>query len=696
MADQPNLSMYVPSDGDEIESGLVNNDRLSSNRNHNVSRTCRRLFNWFVLLTIAGLLAAVIILTLGASDTSSNSGASHSPVDGCMNPAKTGKKGMVSTTNSFATDVGLAILERGGNAFDAAIAIQFALSVVQPQSTGIGGGCFLVFYSQSDGQIHALDGREEAPHRFTPNAFCKYGNCSLGHWDFYDTVTGGHPVGVPGVVDAMSRLYAEWGSGSARSGESGSHIEWGELIAPAISLADSGFPMYDSMYQRLLINQERMSLFNATRDLFFPGGKPVQPGHTFRNPDLSSTLSILAREGRNAFYGGSIASDIVNAASNAFNPKTGLGGLISTDDIAAYKSVYRQPIRSTYRGYPFYSMNMPSSGGLTLAMILNMLEQFDMNEFTHNQAEYLHRLIDAQDIAFADRNMYMGDSDFINPLPPYSSLLSKSYAKSRVSSLMSPLRSARSAFSDGVIPAGSPNTSTPLSTSFLELFAQSPTLPKRGTTHLVVADQYGNMVSMTTTIEENFGSGVVVPGRGFLLNNELTDFTPLPADPVTGRQYANAPSGNRSTRRSALGDDSTSVGGKRPMSSMSPSIMMSVDKNGKEHPWLGLGSPGGSDIIGTVLNVLLGVVDSGLCIGDAVASPRAISKNLGFTQVELALLNDTMYAHSISVLKDRGFQIEPLITPRPLGYVQLIKKIATGYQGIADSTRLPEATAKGY
>ena len=692
-------------------------------------------------LVACGIAIATLIVIIYVVSTTSSVPTTAQPAATCNHTYASGKQGMISTTHTLATKAGLDVLKAGGNAFDAAAAIQFALNVVQPQSTGIGGGCFIVGYHASSSSYFALDGREEAPINYDETAFCfnkttcgqwpngntNYCGCqSQGTYVFRDRSTGGHPVGVPGVVRAMERLLLDYGSGT---------MSWSDVLQPAITLATDGFPMYAEMYNRLNLNSDRMLVWPASRRLFYSNnGRPIALNETFRNPDLASTLRQLAQNGPDWFYTGRLADEIVSAAQSAINPNTSAQSPLLVDDMYRYRAVYREPIMNEYRGWTQVGMSGPSSGGLSMAMMLNILELFAMPEVRPQGAEWVARLIDAQDIVWADRALYMADPDWVDI--PVNGLLNKDYARSRADAYMRATRSARILQPGGTIPYGNPGFGSSASTSnvqiksqpltaaassslfvhdhhiepldiqqplqpqqptvdnpFAHIYAPAPPSDKKGTTHLVVVDKDGNVVSMTTTIEENFGSGVVVPNRGFLLNNELTDFTAMPAD-GSGRLYANRPQGGVRERRTAVQrSDYGTMGGKRPMSSMSPTILVNTSSG---LPVLAIGSPGGASIIGTVLNGLLNYADGGQCIADAIASPRIISQNAG-SQAEDGWYSSTQYDGDKAMLDDRGYVISRLVTDRPLGFLEGVAiKGKNVYEGAGDYTRLSVASAAGY
>ncbi len=470
--------------------------------------------------------------------------------------------GFISSTQQYATAAGLEILQEGGNAADAAAAVQMALAVVQPQSTGIGGGCFVVMRNGTTGESSALDGREEAPELFHPNVFCLDEDCLLnpececteGPIPGGERQIGGLAVGVPGVIAAAARLLADNGT-----------MTLAQIMQPAIKLAEQGFEMYRGMHDSIAANLNKLGRFAATRALYLnpEGTAPrVGVGEIFANPDLANTLRLLSEEGAAAFYSeGPLPAEIVAAARDAVNENTGKYGLMSEADLAGYVAVYRLPIVTSYRGRTLIGMPMPASGGTALAQIFNWMEGFEMPRRRTNfqpremSAEVLHRFIDAQNAAFADRNLYAADADFADV--PTAGLIEKGYTAARREEF-SRLVSAASAPIPAGLPAGASTR-----------YASAPPTAENGTTHFSVVDRVGTLVAFTTTIEANWGSGVVVPGRGFLLNNELTDFAAVGIDAESGLPFANAPEGGKRPRRTALGtEDAASVGGKRPRSSM--------------------------------------------------------------------------------------------------------------------------------
>jgi gamma-glutamyltranspeptidase/glutathione hydrolase len=519
--------------------------------------------------------------------------------------------GMVSTSNHYATLVGLEILQSGGNAIDAMVAVQLALTVTEPYASGIGGGCFIMLNDAATGAVVALDGREEAPAAYHGAVFLDENGDAI---PFDERSTGGMPVGVPGTLAAIARALDEYGT-----------MSLADLSAPAIRLARDGFVLDRGFSGEIAANSERLARFPHSAALYLTqDGEAKASGATFRNPDLADTLELIAAEGAEAFYTGAIAQDIVGAVRMApHNP-----GVMTADDVARYRAVYRDPVRSGYRGYEVVGMSMPTSGGASLAMMLNLLEGVDLPSMTWGSLAAIHRIADAQNIVFADRNAYMGDADFVDV--PLDRLLSKDYARTR-RGLIRPLNA---------VP-------TPVAPGDLGVTPSSGAAEGRHTTHFCVVDGDRNVVSVTTTIERYFGSAMVVPGRGFLLNNELTDFETHALND-DGAFVANGPSGGVRARRTALGDDAESQGGKRPRSSMTPTIVL---RDGK--PVFAVGSPGGSTIVGTTLNVILNVLDFGMDLQEAVNAPRVIARN-GAVDLESRLFAD---AALVEGLRAKGFEV---------------------------------------
>ena len=473
----------------------------------------------------------------------------------------------------MATKAAIDVLRRGGNAVDAAVAAAAVLGVVEPFSCGVGGGGFMVVYSARDGRVFTLDGRETAPAAFRPNSFV---DPSTGQpISFAEGVTSGLGVGVPGTPRLWEEALARFGS-----------IPLAEALAPSIGIARGGFEVDQTFHDQVVSNRDRFQDFTSTRELYLPDGDAPPVGSIFRNPDLAKTYQTLAAHRMDAFYGGALADAIVATVQHPpLAPgatRTVRPGLMTAGDLAGYQAISRAPTDVQYRGYEVFGMGPPSSGGSTVGEALNILEGFDLGSLPRTQALYL--MLEASKLAFADRNRFLGDPDFVNV--PIQGLLSDAYAAQRRALI------GATAIRVPVAPGDPGPFNVPSST-----------------THLTVSDRFGNVVSYTFTIEQIGGSGIVVPGHGFLLNNELTDFNFVPGT-------ANSP-----------------AGGKRPRSSMSPTI---VFKDGR--PILALGSPGGASIITTVLQLLLERLDLGRTLPGAIATARLSQRNSATTQAEPAFL----------------------------------------------------------
>ena len=471
------------------------------------------------------------------------------------------RDGMVVTSHHLASDVGHGVLERGGNAVDAAVATAFALAVTLPSAGNIGGGGFLLYHG-ADGAVTSFDFREKAPLAATRTMY-------LGEdGRIRDNANHEGPlsVGVPGTVAGLWLAHQRFGS-----------LPWAELVEPAVRLAAEGFPSTWAMQGWLRsVAGRRGPLYAATREAFLKdGGELYEPGETWRQPDLAATLARIRDEGRDGFYHGETARLLADFMREH-------GGLITEKDLARYEAVEREPIRGTYRGHDVYAMAPPSSGGVALVEMLNILEGYDLAGMGHNSAAYLHVLTEAMRRAYADRARYLGDPDF-NPDMPIERLTSTAHAD-RLRRGIDPTRASKSD-----------------SSRFNEAYAES-----EETTHLSVVDADGNAVSLTYTLEYGYGSGIVVPGAGFLLNNEMGDFNAIPGRTDTD--------GTIGTPPNLVAPE------KRMLSSMTPTIMA---RDGR--PLLVIGSPGGRTIINTVLQVVLNAIDHGMTgsdFGRAIESPR--------------------------------------------------------------------------
>jgi gamma-glutamyltranspeptidase / glutathione hydrolase len=474
---------------------------------------------------------------------------------------------MITIAHPLAAEAGLDILARGGSAVDATITAELVLTLVEPQSSGIGGGAFLLHHDASKGLLETYDGRETAPASATPDMFIDAGGKPMP-WP--DAATGGRAVGVPGLLRMLALAHAAHGV-----------MPWAELFKPAIKLAEDGFTVSPRL-AGLLASDEQLSQIPGTRDYFYPGGNPPKPGDTLKNPALAKLLRTVAEQGAAAFYSGDIARNIANAVSTAsINPTR-----MVAEDLAGYSAKNRAPVCTLYRAYRVCGMGPPSSGGILIAQILGILSHFDMPSLPPYSAEAVHLIVEASRLAFADRALYVADADFV-PVP-VAGLIDPAYLAERARLISpgkrmpdaKPGRPGRTAWNWGIDNDSAQGLST---------------------THFTVRDRFGNIVSMTASIERAFGSKLM--SQGFLLNNELTDFSFEPMS--EGHPVANA------------------VGpGKRPRSTMSPTIVYDLD--GK--PVLAIGSPGGSRIAGFTLKVILGVLDWHMHVADAIAEPNIVSR----------------------------------------------------------------------
>jgi gamma-glutamyltranspeptidase/glutathione hydrolase len=473
---------------------------------------------------------------------------------------------MVAAANPYAVEVGADVLAKGGTAADALVAVQAMLGLVEPQSSGLGGGAFLVWYDAASGAVTTLDGRETAPLDVTPQLFQNEQGEPLG---FFDAVVGGRSVGAPGTPALMSAAHARWGN-----------QDWADLLAPAVAMAEKGFVVSPRLAGLVAEDADRLASSATAAAYFMPNGTPVQAGDTLKNPDYARTLSTLAQQGTDAFYTGKIAQDIVATVQGA----KGNPGVLSEVDLSIYRVKERPAVCAVYREYDVCGMGPPSSGALAVGQILGVLNGSDLSAGPAD--ENVLRLIgDASRLAFADRGRYVADSDYV-PVP-VKGLLDPAYLSERAKLLAG----------DDALPEVAPGA--PAFDHALN-WADDMAIELPSTSHISIVDSTGNVASMTTTIENGFGSRLMV--NGFLLNNELTDFSfSSHADGV--------PIANRVEP------------GKRPRSSMAPTIVM---KDGA--PVLAVGSPGGSRIIGYVAGAVIAYLDWGMNVQQAVALPHAVNR----------------------------------------------------------------------
>ena len=475
---------------------------------------------------------------------------------------------MVSAANPYAVEAGAKILAQGGSAADAMVAVQSVLGLVEPQSSGIGGGGFLIWFDAASGRITTLDGRETASRHATPQLFQDDSGQPL---KFFDAVVGGRSVGVPGTPALMLDAHKRWGK-----------LDWSTLFQPGINLAEAGFKVSPRLSMLVARDAKRLTRFGRTSTYFYPDGKPIKAGNILKNLGYAKTLREIAADKGRSFYKGETAKDIVDTVqSAASNP-----GRLDLNDLAGYRVKERSAVCIAYRGLDVCGMGPPSSGGLTVGQILGMLENYDLAKMGPNSSDAWRLIGDASRLAFADRGRYIADTDFISV--PVKGLLNKRYLKNR-STLLNRKKALET------VSPGNPPFHTAHS------FADDESIELPSTSHISIVDQYGNALSMSTTIENAFGSRLMTKG-GFLLNNEMTDFS-------FRAIKDGAPIANRVEP------------GKRPRSSMAPTIVLKNDK-----PYLVIGSPGGSRIIGFVTNAIIAYVDWDMTVQEVVSMPHLINR----------------------------------------------------------------------
>ncbi|WP_369688749.1 gamma-glutamyltransferase [Actinomadura kijaniata] len=507
------------------------------------------------------------------------------PAGPAKRPVATGYGGAVSTVDPYASAAAIEVLKKGGNAMDAAVAATAALGVSEPYVAALGGGGYVLYYDARKRRVHTIDGREAAPRRMRADSFVDPATGKAIPFD--QAVTSGLGVGVPGTV-------AQWETALRRHGTRGLPT----LLKPAIRLAEKGFVVDQEFHDQTALNQKRFNAFPATREVFLRNGQAPAVGSTFRNPDLARTYRELAKRGPGWFYRGGLGREVVRTVQKPkVDPASGLNvrpGLMETGDLAAYRALTPRPTRVSYRGLNVYGQPPSSSGGSTVGEALNILGHFKLG--ADDTVRTLHHYLEASKLAYADRGRYVGDPRHVKV--PLNELLSRGFARERAC-LINPDRAATAP-----VPPGSPDgryekCRVPAAP------AVSTTYEGPQTTHLVTADKWGNVVAYNITLEQFGGSGITVPGRGFLLNNELTDFTlqpPAPGSPP---------------------DPNLPGPGKRPRSSQAPTIVL----DGHGRPKLAVGTPGGSTIITTVLQILLNRIDLGMDLPTALAAPRATQRN---------------------------------------------------------------------
>ncbi len=525
-------------------------------------------------------------------------------------------QGMVSTQEAMATNIGLDILQQGGNAVDAGVAVGFALAVTLPRAGNLGGGGFMLVYDAKSKQTVAIDFREMAPAAAHRDMFLDEQGDADSELSRYSYLA----VGVPGTVAGLALALERYGTLSLK-----------EVMAPAIELAEQGITVSEDLSNSLKAAKERMEPWLASLKIFFkPNGVPYEPGETLIQKNLAASLRAIAEQGAEAFYQGSIARKI--AADMTAN-----GGLITLKDLKNYRPMVRKPVRGQYRGYDIVSMPPPSSGVIHLIQILNLLEYYPISELGHNSAATIHRMAESMKLAYADRSEYLGDPDFVRV--PVNGLISKDYA----GVLVKEIDTQRARPADDIKPGD------PLPFESTE------------TTHYSVVDQAGNAVATTYTLNFSYGSGIIANGTGILLNNEMDDFSAKPGVP---NAYG------------LIGGDANAVeASKRPLSSMTPSLVFKDDKL-----FLVTGSPGGSRIITTVLQIMMNVIDHDMNIAEATIAPRIHHQWLpDELRVEEGLSPDT-----IAGLKALGHTLE---VDDAMGATQSILRLPGSITGFSDTRR---------
>ncbi|MDJ0510404.1 MAG: gamma-glutamyltransferase [Crocosphaera sp.] len=535
------------------------------------------------------------------------------------------ENGMVASQEDLATKAGLAVLKEGGNAVDAAVTIGFTLAVTLPRAGNLGGGGFMLIHLAESQKTIALDYREKAPLAATADMFLdENGNVNQEQIRFSHQA-----VGVPGTVAGLIMALEKYGT-----------ISLNRALQPAIELAETGMIVDEDLYNSLIFAKRWLQKSPQTSSIFYkPDGSLYEIGETLKQTDLANSLKLIAKEGKDAFYQGDIADKIV--ADMAAN-----NGLITKEDLAKYKPIIREPIEGNYRGYQVYSMPPPSSGGVHLVQMLNILENFSISSLGHNRASTLHVMIEAMKWAYADRFQFMGDTDFVDV--PITRLISKSYGNS----LAKKINLHQATPSQSVLPHPAFQVDE-----------------SKETTHYSVMDSYGNAVANTYTLNFSYGSGLVVPGTGILLNNEMDDFTAKPGSPNAFR---------------LLGGEGNKIAPeKRMLSSMTPTIVM---KEGK--PWLVTGSPGGSRIITTTLQIIMNVIDHKMNIAEATNAHRVHHQWFpDLLRVEEGLNGDTL-----ELLEGKGHQIDG---SHAMGSTQSIIYEDNQFFGASDP-RKPGALTLGY
>lgn len=567
---------------------------------------------WFAGILAAGLLFADPSAAQEESDTVAPESATGIEEKTIV----TANRHMIAAAHPLAVEAGLEILRQGGSAADALVTVQTILGLVEPQSSGIGGGAFVVWYDAEHGEVTTFDGRETAPMAATQDLFLDDDGAPLS---FFDAVTGGRSIGTPGVIRLLERMHQRYGK-----------LPWADLFAPAIDRAREGFRVTDRLSALIASDIGRLDMQEAAKAYFFDtDGTPLEPGTILKNPDYAQTLALIAGDGATAFYNGEIADAIIQAVSgHPTNP-----GLLTKDDLAGYDVKERPATCAPYRGYDICGMGPPSSGALTIGQILGIVSHFDVATLGPDDPQSWRIIGDATRLAFADRGLYMADSDFVD-MP--EGLLDAAYLRERAALIRQPV-----ALAPDQVTAGTP----PWDKAHLRVPGME--LEQPSTTHFVIVDGNGNIASVTSSVESAFGSRQVA--AGFVLNNQLTDFNFAPEE--NGEAVANRVEP-----------------GKRPRSSMSPTIILHEGK-----PVYALGSPGGSNIIPYVAKTIIALIDWKMDIQQAINLPH-LTNRFGTYELE----ENTTAANLADDLGALGFETK-------------IMELNSGLHGVAFAMEEPQS-----
>ena len=534
-----------------------------------------------------------------------------------------GKDGMVASAHPLASEIGAEVLKKGGNAVDAAVAVQFALNVTEPMMSGVGGGGFLMYYDAKKKNTTIINSRERAPQGATPDMFLDENGKAI---PFSERAQGGTAVGVPGTLKGLETALAKWGTRPMK-----------QLIDPSVKLAQKGFPIDSVLAQAIEDNKDKLLRSEAGK-VFVPKGKPLKEGDILVQKDLAKAFKLIKKDGSSALYNGPIGKALAKEVQR-------FGGSMTANDLKKYKVTVDQPVWGDYQGYKVASMPPPSSGGVFLLQMLKILDKYNLSQYDIKSWEKYHLLAETMHLAYADRAAYAGDPEFVNV--PVKGLLDDRYIAERQSLIDLNKMNKK-------VTAGDPWKYENGEADYSQ--TKQPADKQDGeTTHFSVTDKWGNVVSYTTTIEQVFGTGIMVPGYGIVLNNELTDFDAVPGG-------ANEVQPN-----------------KRPLSSMTPTILFKNDK-----PVMTVGSPGGATIITSVLQTILNAVEYDMELKAAVEEPRIYTNSTSSYRFEAGIP-----AAALTKLNALGHKFTG--QPGEIGNVQSIeityKKGGFEFKGVADSSR---------